>query len=127
MGDGGKVREDTKEKGESGDFQGDGAWVVHLSGAEGKAQLLASPPTGLAPGAQAGPSGGCLNLSPRPHGVGVRPHHLLPCPCPGSERPGLQLESPGEEGRGQPGCCRGSGAAGGYLVASREDCQGQAG
>ena len=70
---------------------------------------------------------GCLNLSPRPRGVEVRLHHLLPCPCPGSERPGLQLESPGEEGRGQTGRSRGPGAAGGYLATSRGDCQGQAG
>ena len=62
---------------------------------------------------------GCLNLSPRPRGVGVRPHHLLPRPCPGSEKPGLQLESPGEEGRGQPGRSWGPGAAGGYLATSR--------
>ena len=62
---------------------------------------------------------GCLNLSPRPRGVGVRPHHLLPRPCQGSEKPGLQLESPGEEGRGQPGCSWGPRAAGGYLATSR--------
>ena len=32
-------------------------WAVRLTGAEGKAQLLASPPPGLAPRTQAGPSG----------------------------------------------------------------------
>ena len=31
--------------------------VVLLTGAEGKAELLASPHPGLAPGTQAGPSG----------------------------------------------------------------------
>ena len=91
-----------------------GRWDVggapHRSGGKSPAPGFSSPWTG--PWNSGWAIGGCPNLSPGPHGVGVRPHHLLPRPCPGSESPGLQLESPGEEGRGQLGCSLGSGDVG---------------